>query len=112
MRAISLALLLVLAQSQSQPPPQQQPPPPRFRGGTNLVRVDAFATKDGVPVQDLTADDFEIFEDGAQQKIENFENVVIEPAPQGERVEPSSVGQAIQLPADPHRRVFVNSVAT
>jgi VWFA-related protein len=69
--------------------------------------VDAFATKGGVPVQDLKADDFEIFEDGAPQKIDNFEHIVIEPTPGVTRVDPSSVSQAIQLAADPHRRVFV-----
>jgi VWFA-related protein len=72
-----------------------------------LVRVDAFATKNGVPVQDLQADDFEIFENGAPQKIDNFEHIVIEPTPGDTRVDPSSVSQAIQLAADPHRRVFV-----
>jgi ABC-type lipoprotein release transport system permease subunit len=34
-----------------------------------LVRVDAFATKGGVPVQDLTAADFDVFEDNVPQKI-------------------------------------------
>jgi len=72
-----------------------------------MVRVDAFATKDAVPVQDLKADDFEIFEDGARQKIDNFEHIVIEPTPGGVRVDPSSVSQAIQQAGDPHRRVFV-----
>lgn len=72
-----------------------------------MVRVDALATKNGVPVQDLTADDFEIFEDGAPQKIENFEHIVVEPTPPGGRVDPSSADQAIQRAADPHRRVFV-----
>jgi VWFA-related protein len=98
-RVVSVALLLFLVQAQQ---------PPRFRGGTNLVRVDALATtKDGVPVMDLKAEDFELFEDNAPQKIDNFEHVVIDPATPGERVEPSSVTQAIQLAADPHRRVFV-----
>jgi VWFA-related protein len=106
MRAISLALLLVLAQSQSQQPaaPQQ---PPRFRGGTNMVRVDAFATKDGVPIQDLKAEDFEVLEDGAPQKIDAFEHIVIDPARAGERIDPASPSQAVQFAADPHRRVFV-----
>jgi VWFA-related protein len=72
-----------------------------------MVRVDAFATKNGVPVQDLTADDFEVFEDGAPQKVENFEHIVIEPTPGVTRVDPASVSQAIQLAGDPHRRVFV-----
>ena len=107
-RIAAIALIAVLAQSPQTPPPaspSQQPP--RFRGGTNLVRVDAFAAKGGVPVQDLKADDFEIFEDGTPQKISAFEHIVIEPAPAGARVDPSSVSQAIQQAGDPHRRVFV-----
>jgi VWFA-related protein len=107
-RIAGIALLAVLAQSPqgSQPPsPPQQPPP--FRGGTNLVRVDALATKDGVPVQDLNADDFEISEDGAPQKIETFEHIVIEPTPASARADPASASQAIQQAGDPHRRVFV-----
>ena len=61
------------------PAPQQPPqqPPPRFRAETNLVRVDAYATKNGVPVHDLTAADFEVFEDNAPQKIESFEHIVV-----------------------------------
>ena len=107
-RIAGIALLALLAQSpQASQPPSQSQQPPRFRGGTNLVRVDAFATKDGVPVQDLKADDFQIFEDGALQKIDNFEHVVIEPTPGGTRVDPASVSQAIQQAGDPHRRVFV-----
>ena len=97
-RVVSVALLLFLVQSQQ---------PPRFRGGTNLVRVDVFATKDGVPVQDLKAEDFELYEDNAPQKIDNFEHILIDPGTPGGRVDPSSVTQAIQAAADPHRRVFV-----
>jgi VWFA-related protein len=90
---------------QPQPPPQ---PPPRFRTETNLVRVDVYATKDGTPVQDLKAEDFEIFEDSAPQKIDTFEHVVVTPAgPADTLVEPSSMMQANQLAADPRRRVFV-----
>src|SRR5262249_15470842 len=107
-RIAGLALLALLAQSpqgsQSSSPSEQ---PPRFRGGTNLVRVDAIATKDGVPVQDLTAGEFEILEDGAHQKIATFEHIVIEPTPASVRVDPPSVSQAIQQAGDSHRRVFV-----
>jgi VWFA-related protein len=107
-RIAVFAMLAVLAQSPQAVPPASSPQQPsRFRGGINMVRVDAFATKEGAPVQDLKADDLEVFEDGAPQKIQNFEHIVIEPSPQGERVDPSSVRQAIQLAADPHRRVFV-----
>jgi len=39
---------------------------------TNLVQVDAVVTRDGKPVRDLKADDFEIFEDGRKQQISSF----------------------------------------
>jgi VWFA-related protein len=92
---------------QQQPPPPPQPPP-RFRTETNFVRVDVFATKDGVPVQDLTAADFELVEDNAPQKIESFEHIVVSAGgPQESRTEPASVTRANEAAADPRRRVFV-----
>jgi VWFA-related protein len=97
-------------QSTAQQQPQQpQPRPPRFRAGTNLVRVDVYATtKDGTPVQDLTADDLEVYEDNAPQKIDTFEHIVVTPAgPAAGLVEPTSVTAANQAAADPRRRVFV-----
>src|SRR5688572_125275 len=56
------------------------PPPPQQTGdqdevvriNTNLVQVDIVVTKDGKLVTDLTADDFEIYEDGRRQTITNF----------------------------------------
>ena len=72
-----------------------------------MVRVDVIATKGGIPVQDLSAVDFELVEDNAPQKIDSFEHVVIDQTSPRERIDPSSVTQAIQLAADPHRRVFV-----
>ena len=111
----ALAAVFVLIQAPApsgqtppQPPPQQPPPSPRFRAATNLVRVDVYATKDGVPVQDLTAADFELFEDNAPQKIDSFEHIVVEPAGSQEALtEPTSVTAANELAADPRRRVFV-----
>ena len=104
-RLIAVALLVWAAQART-PPPQQLPP--RFRAGTNLVRVDVYATKDGAPIQDLTRQDFEVFEDNAPQKIESFEHIVVSPAgPDAGLIEPSSPAQANQLAADPRRRVFV-----
>jgi VWFA-related protein len=50
---------------------------------TNLVQVDAVVTKDGKQVTDLTADDFELFEDGKPQTITNFSyisNIIGPPA--------------------------------
>jgi VWFA-related protein len=88
--------------------PQQPPPSPPFRAATNLVRVDVYATKDGAPVQDLTVEDFELFEDNDPQKIDSFEHIVVQPAgPQETLSEPTSVTAANELAADPRRRVFV-----
>ena len=108
-RLFVLLTAVVLAQAVPPPqPPPQQTPQPRFRGGTNLVRVDVYATKAGLPVQDLTANDFEVYEDEASQKIDSFEHIVVRGGgPEGERSEPNTVAAANELAADPRRRVFV-----
>ncbi|HEY8534903.1 MAG TPA: VWA domain-containing protein [Vicinamibacterales bacterium] len=52
----------------------QEPQQPVFRADINFVRVDVIVTdKQGRPVEDLTADDFEVFEDGKPQAIESFQ---------------------------------------
>ena len=112
-RSLGFALAAALVVLQAPPPSGQAPqeprqPSPRFRAATNLVRVDVYATKDGTPVQDLTAADFEVFEDNAPQKIDSFEHIVVQPAgPQETLTEPTSVTAANELAADPRRRVFV-----
>jgi VWFA-related protein len=103
-RRLGVALFLVLSAAFILAGPQQQPP---FKAGTNFVRVDVYPTRNGVPVDDLTVNDFQIAEDGAAQKIETFEHVSITPAAAGERVDPGSPSRAAELVADPHRRVFV-----
>jgi VWFA-related protein len=83
-----LALLLsfcvflpALAQTatQNKPAAPQQPPQKPaddqdevVKITTNLVQVDAVVTKDGKPVTNLTANDFEIYEDGKKQEITSF----------------------------------------
>jgi len=95
-------------QPQTPPTPQQPPPrPPRFRAEANLVRVDVYATKDGTPVEDLKAEDFEVFEDNAGQKIDSFEHILVMPAGPNALNEPASVLRGNELAADPRRRVFV-----
>lgn len=54
------------------PPPQKTDDDEVVKITTNLVQIDAVVTKDGKLVTDLTADDFEIFEDGKKQPITSF----------------------------------------
>lgn len=73
---------------------------PRFRAGANLVRVDAYVSKDDVALLDLEADDFLLFEDDKPQQIENFQLVQARrPNPQSERRDATTVremGQQIE----------------
>jgi len=70
--------------------------------------VDVYPTKGGQPVQDLTAADFEIYEDNKLQTVDNFEHIVVQGGgPQSERIEPSSQREMLQAAANPRNRVFV-----
>jgi VWFA-related protein len=110
-----LAIAAVLAASPlagRQDPPPQKPATvssqrPIFRGGTNLVILDAYPRRDGRIVEGLTADDFEVLEDGKPQAITQFEFVRIEPMPSYEKRDPNTIGESFALASDPHRRVFV-----
>lgn len=81
---------------------------PTFRSGANYVRVDMYATRDGMPVNDLTASDLEVLEDGAPQKIEDFEHVVVRGATtSASRVEVDGLRGSREAAGDPRARVFV-----
>lgn len=59
--------------------PQSQQPTPTFRAGINFVRVDVIVSgRQGQPVEDLTADDFEVLEDGKPQTIATFKLVELD----------------------------------
>ncbi len=107
-----------LAQQPATPPaavPPAAPPEdvqlPRFRGGTNLVRLDAYVSADGAAVTDLTADDFEVFEDDKPQKVEGFELVRARgPGASTDTVSspnPNSTQEQREAAQDPSARVFV-----
>src|SRR5438445_5254966 len=88
--------------------PPQNPPQPTFRTEANYVRVDVFPTKDGAPVADLTQADFDVLENGAPQRIEQFEHVVIRGnIPQDLRAEPNTVAESRAMAASARARVFV-----
>ena len=103
----------VNGQSQQTPPPQQTPqqtpqPTPVFRAATNAVQVDAYPTKDGRIIEGLTAKDFQVFEDGKLQTIENAEFIRIEPSGADSlKVDPNTQEEGQRLAADPRNRVFV-----
>jgi VWFA-related protein len=104
MKTVAL-LFAVLLQATAAP---QDPQRPTFRSGVNLVRVDAYPTKDGQIIEGLTAEDFEVLEDGVPQKIDTFQFVRYDQnTAAGERRDPNSQRDAFQLAADPSYRVFV-----
>ena len=81
---------------------------PRFRAGANLVRVDAYVTADGVPVKDLTAEDFVVLEDNVAQRVESFQMIQPRgPAPIAALREPNTVAESREMARDPAARVFV-----
>jgi VWFA-related protein len=102
--AVAGALSAILAAQQPSQPEQRQ----TFKTEANFVRVDVYPTKNGQPIQNLTAADFELLEDGVPQSIQTFEHVIVRAAgPQEARVEPNAVQQAEQMAANPRNRVFV-----
>lgn len=95
-------------QSTQNPPPATPQQQPVFRGGTNLVTVDVYPQKDGTVAEGLTANDFQVFEDGKPQKIEAFDFVRIEPGlTASNRRDPNTQEEGNRLASDPRNRVFV-----
>jgi VWFA-related protein len=114
-RANAVAALIALVAAASvaaqgglptSPPPQVQRPPV-FRGGANLVLVDVYPTIDGKIAEGLQPSDFQVFENGARQSVDQFEFIRVEPSPAEARRDPNSTSQMLREVADPHNRVFV-----
>lgn len=70
---------------------------------TNLVQVDVVVTRNGKPIKDLKADDFEIFEDGRPQSITSFTYVSNVRNNTGASVQPQTTNiKDPNAPADPN----------
>lgn len=106
-RLTLLTLLLsavVVAQQSFDSAQDKQPELPRFRAGANLVRVDAYVSKDDVALTDLKAEDFVVYEDDKPQQIESFELIEARtPNPQTERTNPTNVRDMQQELTDASR---------
>src|SRR6185295_837724 len=99
-------VILAAAATLAQAPAQV--PGPTFRTEANYVRVDAYPTRNGAPITDLTRDDFEILEVGQPQAIEQFERVVVRSAgPQESRIEPNTVAESRSMLESSRARVLV-----
>ena len=102
--ALALAAALSIALPVSARHPQQSPST-TFRSGTALVEVDIIVKdKDGNFVSGLTADDFEVLEEGRPQHIQHFYLVTERAAAPGE---PRSVVMMPRSPDQTERRAFV-----
>lgn len=109
---LALAFLLAAGGSAQQQPKPGEPPPaqpapqdtdqqPVFRAGINFVRVDVIVTdRQGNPVADLTAADFDVREDGVPQKVETFKLVRVSAVEPGQQPE---TPRAIRTPYDEER---------
>jgi len=108
------------AQQQQQPPPPPTTPPPAqdpqqrpptFKTGINFVRVDVIVSdKSGTPIFDLKPEEFSVYEDGRQQKVEQFEVIKIDPLDQVEGPTNSEIRSAQdeeREAARPEVRMFV-----
>ncbi|MGH9201391.1 MAG: VWA domain-containing protein, partial [Vicinamibacterales bacterium] len=85
---------------QSKPTEEPQQPTPIFRVGTAIVRVDVSASgRNGSPVADLQASDFEVEEDGVLQKVETAQFIRID----GQRT--SDLNEPLEIRSREHAKL-------
>ena len=107
---VSFCLLTsALAQTKPAAPAAQSPDDKDdvVRITTNLVQIDAVVTKDGKQVTNLTADDFEIYEDGKRQTITSFayiSNISTSRSTAPDKTAPDKSEPVPGIPAEPIKR--------
>ena len=101
----ALAAASVLSVSATGPIPSTQDPSATFRSSTSLVEVDVVVKDgDGRFVSGLTADDFEVLEEGKPQRIQHFYLVTEQPGASGELRADAVLPRS---PDETGRRVFL-----
>jgi VWFA-related protein len=111
-RRLATAAAIVIASAIAGAPirtASQDQPRPTFRTEANYVRVDAYATtKDGVPIEDLRRDEFELLEDRVPQTIDQFATVRIRGGGSPTtRSDPRTPEESRQAATDARARVFI-----
>jgi VWFA-related protein len=102
--AVTSLVCLVSAQQQ----PSQTAKGPVFRVGAHLVTVDAYPTQGGRVIPGLKPDDFEVFEDGKPQKVEQLDFVDYDARlSDDDRSVHLSSREALELASDSRYRVIV-----
>ena len=83
--------------------------PSTFASGVDLVQVDAMVLdRDGNAVTGLTADDFEVFEDGVPRQVVSFQPVVVSPpSPRASEGEPTTATEAKAPSSEENRYLTV-----
>src|SRR5262245_1774455 len=105
-QAVAITILIAIgAAAAGHGRPQDRP---TFRGGVDLIDVDVVATgRNGEPVRDLTAADFELLEDGRPQEIRTFAVVDIPVAGRGADKSQLDVEPDVTTNAEREGRLYV-----
>ena len=95
----AVALLAAAPAAQQPPAPATPPQPPTFRVGVGAVRVDVTVIgRNGMPVTDLTREDFEVREDGVVQRVQLFQHVSLTGQP------PAGSDESLAIRSPDHAR--------
>ena len=95
----AVALLSAAPAAQQPSAPASPPQPPTFRVGVGAVRLDVTVIgRDGLPVSDLTREDFDVREDGVVQRVRLFQHVSLSGEP------PAGSDESLTIRSPDHAR--------